>query len=160
MLKANIGQELSCTDTKELGSDGVNYHIFRYEKGNNSLKAEESYQADMGISWQNNLLTVRLEPFLNYFPNISTESHAEYYEGLQMYHYAQARVIRYGFETAVQLQLTRQITLGIQSEYLYAEQLSGDKKGIPFLFRRSLVSNFSIGYRPAKDFSAPTVTYC
>lgn len=153
MLKANIGKSFRAPTPKELGSDGVNYHIFRYEKGNNSLKAEESYQADMGISWQNNLLTVRLEPFLNYFPNyIYLNPTPEYYEGLQMYHYAQARVIRYGFETDVQLQLTRQITLGIQSEYLYAEQLSGDKKGYSLPFSPPWSANFSIGYRPGKGF--------
>ena len=29
---------------KELGADGVNYHIFRYEKGEAGLSPEESYQ--------------------------------------------------------------------------------------------------------------------
>lgn len=153
MLKANIGKSFRAPTPKELASDGVNYHIFRYEKGDNSLRAEESYQADMGISWQNNVLTIQWEPFLNYFPNyIYLNPTPEYYEGLQMYHYAQARVIRYGFETDVELQLSRQFTLGMQSEYLYAEQLSGDKKGYSLPFSPPWSASFSIGYHPGKGF--------
>ncbi|MDR2816124.1 MAG: TonB-dependent receptor [Proteiniphilum sp.] len=151
MLKANIGKSFRAPTPKELGSDGVNYHIFRYEKGDNNLRAEESYQADMGVSWQNSVLTIQWEPFLNYFPNyIYLNPTPEYYEGLQMYHYAQAGVIRYGFETDVQLQLTRRFTLGMQSEYLYAEQLSGDKKGYSLPFSPPWSAYFSIGYRPAR----------
>lgn len=151
MLKANIGKSFRAPTPKELGSDGINYHIFRYEKGDNHLKAEESYQADMGISWQNEMLTIQLEPFLNYFPNyIYLNPTPEYYEGLQMYHYTQARVIRYGFETDAQLQLTRQLTLGLQSEYLYAEQLSGDKKGYSLPFSPPWSVAFNVGYHPGK----------
>ena len=151
MLKAHIGKSFRAPTPKELGSDGVNYHIFRYEKGDKSLNAEESYQADMGIGWQNDVLTIQLEPFLNYFPNyIYLNPTPEYYEGLQMYHYTQARVIRYGFETDVQLQLTRQLTLGLQSEYLYAEQLSGDKKGYSLPFSPPWSAAFNVGYHPGR----------
>ena len=151
MLKAHIGKSFRAPTPKELGSDGVNYHIFRYEKGDKSLKAEESYQADLGISRQNHMLTIRWEPFLNYFPNyIYLNPTPEYYEGLQMYHYAQAKVIRYGFETDVELRITRQLTLGMQAEYLYAKQLSGDKKGYSLPFSPPWSTNFSIGYHPGK----------
>ncbi|WP_298649501.1 TonB-dependent receptor [uncultured Proteiniphilum sp.] len=153
MLKANIGKSFRAPTPKELGSDGVNYHIFRYERGDYNLQAEEAYQMDMGISWQNSMMTIQWEPFLNYFPNyIYLNPTPEYYEGLQMYHYAQARVIRYGFETDIQLQLTRQFTLGMQSEYLYAEQLSGDKKGYSLPFSPPWSANFSIGYHPGRGF--------
>jgi iron complex outermembrane receptor protein len=69
-----------------------------------------------------------------------------------MYHYAQAEVIRYGFETDFQLLLTRQFTLGIQSEYVYAEQLSGDKKGYSLPFSPPWSANFRIGYHPGRGF--------
>ena len=151
MAKANIGKSFRAPTPKELGSDGVNYHIFRYEKGDSSLSAEESYQADMGIGWQNDLVTIRLEPYLNYFPNyIYLNPTPDYYEGLQMYHYAQAGVIRYGFETDVELRITRQLTLGMQAEYLYAKQLSGDKKGYTLPFSPPWSASFSLGYQPGK----------
>ncbi|MFC4673149.1 TonB-dependent receptor [Dysgonomonas termitidis] len=150
MLKANIGKSFRAPTPKELGSDGVNYHIFRYEKGDRNLNAEESYQIDMGINWTNDIWDIRLEPYLNYFPNyIYLNPTFEYYEGLQMYYYTQAKVMRYGFETSLEYKLTHQITLGIQGEYLYAEQLSGDKKGYTLPFSPPLSADISVTYHPS-----------
>ena len=82
-----------------MGTDGVNYHIFRYEKGNPNLNPEESYQLDAGIHWGNDRLTIQFDPYLNYFPNyIYMNPTPNYYEGLQWYYYTQSRVIRCGFE--------------------------------------------------------------
>lgn len=153
MVKANIGKSFRAPTAKELGSDGVNYHIFRYEKGDNSLDAEESYQLDLGINWKNDVLTAQVDPFLNYFPNyIYLNPTPDYREGLQMYHYAQAKVIRYGFETDLQLQLSSQLTLGMQSEFLYARQLSGDKKGYTLPFSPPWSANFNVSYQPGKGY--------
>lgn len=149
MLKANAGKSFRAPTPKELGSDGVNYHIFRYEKGDKNLNPEESYQIDMGINWKNDLLDIRLEPYLNYFPNyIYLNPTSGYYEGLQMYYYTQAKIIRYGFETSLEYKLNHQITLGIEGEYLYAEQLSGDKKGYTLPFSPPWSSNFIVAYHP------------
>ena len=55
-------------------------------------------------------------------------------EGLQLYHYTQARVLRYGVEAQATWAIDRHWTAEIKGEYLYAEQLSGQKKGytLPF----------------------------
>ena len=66
ILKANIGKSFRVPIPKELGTDGVNYHIFRYEKGNPNLNPEESYQLDAGIHWGNDRLTIQFDPYLNY----------------------------------------------------------------------------------------------
>lgn len=149
MLKANLGKSFRAPTPKELGSDGVNYNIFRYEKGDKDLKAEESYQIDLGIEWQNDQLSIQLDPYFNYFPNyIYLNPTSGYYEGLQMYYYTQAKVMRYGIEADIAYKLTHEITLGIQGEYLYAEQLSGDKKGYTLPFSPPWSANFSITYHP------------
>lgn len=149
ILKANIGKSFRAPTPKELGSDGVNYNIFRYEKGDRNLNAEKSYQIDMGISWINDALDIRFEPYLNYFPNyIYLNPTAAYNEGLQMYYYTQAKVIRYGFEATLEYKLTSQISLGMQSEYLYAEQLSGDKKGYTLPFSPPWSTNVEVTYHP------------
>ena len=59
---------------------------------------------------------------------------SEYVEGLQMYHYRQARVLRYGLEAQASYAFTRHWEAELKGEYLYAEQLSGEKKGytLPF----------------------------
>ncbi|MDR0422514.1 MAG: TonB-dependent receptor [Proteiniphilum sp.] len=150
-LNVNIGKSFRAPAPKELGADGVNYHIFRYEKGDSGLKAEESFQLDAGFGWQNGVLTVRWEPFINYFPNyIYMNPTPEYLEGLQMYRHAQAGVIRFGFESDFRLQLTRRLSLGMQSEYLYAEQLSGDRRGYTLPFSPPPAAGFGIEYRPGR----------
>ena len=91
ILKANIGKSFRVPIPKELGTDGVNYHIFRYEKGNPNLNPEESYQLDAGIHWGNDRLTIQFDPYLNYFPNyIYMNPTPNYYEGLQWYYYTQS----------------------------------------------------------------------
>ena len=95
---------------KELGADGVNYHIFRYEKGEAGLSPEESYQFDAGIYWHNEALDIRLDSYVNYFPNyIYLNPTSAYTEGLQTYYYTQSRVIRYGVEADIRYRFLRRL---------------------------------------------------
>ncbi len=135
VLKANVGKSFRVPIPKELGADGVNYHIFRYERGNANLSPEESYQLDAGISWNHDRLSVQVDPYVNYFPNyIYLNPTSRYVEGLQLYNYMQARVLRCGFEAQVDYQIHRKWQASLKGEYLYAEQLSGPKQGytLPF----------------------------
>ena len=135
VLKANVGKSFRVPIPKELGADGVNYHIFRYERGNSHLDAEESYQVDASISWSRGGLNVQVEPYVNYFPNyIYLNPTADYVEGLQLYYYTQARVLRYGFEAEANYELNRHWQVSVKGDYLYAEQQSGPKSGytLPF----------------------------
>lgn len=135
VLKANVGKSFRVPIPKELGADGINYHIFRYERGNNSLDPEQSYQLDMGIGWANDILSFQLDPYINYFPNyIYLNPTAEYVEGLQLYQYRQAHVLRYGFEAQMTCQISRHWEAELKGEYLYSRQKSGEKKGytLPF----------------------------
>lgn len=135
VLKLNVGKSFRIPIAKELGMDGVNYNIFRYEKGNTSLKPEESYQVDAGIVCEKGVLSMQLTPYLNYFPNyIYLNPTPQYKEGLQLYYYTQAKVLRWGFEASVSWKILPYLKLDADGEYLYARQLSGDKKGygLPF----------------------------
>ena len=135
VIKANVGKSFRVPIPKELGADGINYHIFRYERGNQQLDPEESYQIDASISWGNDEWEVQVEPYLNYFPNyIYLNPTAQYVEGLQLYNYTQAEVLRYGLEAQVKWCLDEHWQAHAQGEYLYARQQSGEKKGytLPF----------------------------
>ena len=135
VLKGNVGKSFRVPIPKELGADGVNYHIFRYEKGNPELNPEESYQLDMGIHWSGERLNVSFDPFFNWFPNyIYLNPGADYYEGLQMYQYTQCQVIRSGFELQAAFKPWRFLELEAKGDYLFARQMSGAKKGygLPF----------------------------
>lgn len=135
VLKANIGKSFRVPIPKELGADGVNYHIFRYEKGSPEMDPEQSYQVDMGINWIGDRLTLRLDPYFNWFPNyIYLNPGSNYYEGLQMYTYTQARVLRAGAEAQAVWTVSPRWELEAKGEYLFARQMSGSKKGytLPF----------------------------
>ncbi|MBR6250437.1 MAG: TonB-dependent receptor [Bacteroidales bacterium] len=135
VLKANVGKSFRTPIPKELGADGINYHIFRYEKGNSALSAERSYQIDASIIWSNDIVSMQIDPFFNYFPNyIYLSPTADYTEGLQLYRYMQSRVVRYGCEGQLTCQIGSHWEAELMGEYLYAEQMSGDKKGytLPF----------------------------
>lgn len=135
VFKANVGKSFRIPIPKELGADGVNYHIFRYERGNADLDPEQSYQFDLGIHWDNDAVCVQVDPYVNYFPNyIYLNPTAQYVEGLQLYNYTQARVLRYGVEAQATWTIDEHWETELKGEYLYAEQRSGQKKGytLPF----------------------------
>jgi len=148
LFRANIGKSFRMPIAKELAANGVNYHHFSYEVGSPDLSPEISYQADAGIEYNSERLAIGLTPFLNYFSNYiylnPTAEHDRLYgNGNQVYYYTQSRVFRYGGEIHAHYQLIKSLHLGIMGEYVYSEQLSGDKKGftLPFSPPASAILN-------------------
>ncbi len=148
VLKMNAGKSFRTPIPKELGANGVNYHIFRYEQGRPDLDAEEAYQLDAGIFWSNGRLTVEADPFVNYFPNyIYLNPTPNYVEGLQLYQYTQARVLRWGMEAKASYAFSRHWEAEAQGEYLYARQRSGAKKGYTLPFSTPWSATVGLRYR-------------
>ncbi|WP_228520333.1 TonB-dependent receptor [Flavobacterium sp. CSZ] len=152
-LKANLGTSFRMPIAKELASNGVNYHYFRFEKGDPNLSAERSYQLDLGIDWQQNKWSVQLSPFFNYFPNYiylnPTSQHDIYYgAGNQVFEYKQSKVMRYGGELQTRYQFLKNLSGEILAEYLYSEQLSGSKKGYTLPFSPPASVLFGLTYNP------------
>lgn len=149
-LKANIGKSFRMPIAKELSANGVNYHYFSYERGNPSLSPEQSYQADFSAGWQSGGWDIQVSPFYNYFPNYiylnPTAAFDHFYgAGNQVFEYAESRVVRYGGEVQVSRKIGRSLTAELLGEYLYSQQLSGDKKGfsLPFAPPPSLLMGLS-----------------
>ncbi len=133
--KANIGKSFRVPIPKELGADGVNYHIFRYEKGEAGLSPEESYQFDAGIYWHNEALDIRLDSLRELFPQLHLpEPHFGLHRGLAdvLLHAKPGDPLR--GRGGHPLPLPSPSGSRGEREYLYAEQLSGNKKGytLPF----------------------------
>ncbi|WP_232336531.1 TonB-dependent receptor [Mucilaginibacter aquatilis] len=154
-LKANLGKSFRMPIAKELAANGVNYHYFSYEQGNQGLNAEQSYQADVTLGWNTNKWQIQLSPFYNYFPNYiylnPTGRHDILYgAGNQVFNYSQSRVMRYGGELQVKYRVNNWLSAEALGEYLYAEQLSGEKKGftLPFSPPPSLLLN--VTYQPVQ----------
>ncbi|ALL06009.1 TonB-dependent receptor [Pedobacter sp. PACM 27299] len=152
-LKANVGKSFRMPIAKELGANGVNYHYFSFEKGDPSLNAEQSYQADLSLGWTADRWSVLLSPFYNYFPNYiylnPTSGHDDYYgAGNQIFQYAQSKVMRYGGELQLKLKLLESLSTSFSGEYLYARQLSGDKKGYTLPFSPPASALFNLSWSP------------
>lgn len=138
-FKANAGKSFRMPLAKELAANGVNYHRFSYEVGNPSLKAETSYQLDAGMEWHTRKFAVGLSPFIGYFPNYiylnpGFEHDRLYGNGNQVFNYTQSEVIRYGGEIHAHYHPLKSLKAGLIGEYIFAQQLSGEKEGFSLPF--------------------------
>ena len=151
-LKANVGKGFRTPIPKELGTDGVNYHIFRYERGNADLDPEESYQLDGCIRYTDGRLTVQADPYINYFTNyIYMSPTAAYYEGLQVYEYEQAEVLRWGVEAEVEYAWLPCLATRLTGEFLYARLASGSKRGYALPFSQPWNVALTAKYEPWEE---------
>ncbi|NPD43993.1 TonB-dependent receptor [Lentimicrobium sp. S6] len=137
--KVNIGKSFRMPIAKELAANGVNYHHFSYEVGNANLSPEISYQIDMGLEYHNKRFAIGATPFFNYFTNYiylnPTSEHDRLYgNGNQVFYYTQSEVLRYGAELHAHFELYKWLQLGLIGEYVYSEQMSGEKKGFTLPF--------------------------
>lgn len=149
-FKANAGKSFRMPIAKELAANGVNYHYFSYEQGNPDLNPEQSYQVDATIGWQGGSWEAQLSPFFNYFPNYiylnPTASFDHYYgAGNQIFRYEESEVMRYGGELRVVYRFHPSLRSEMMGEYVYATQLSGNKRGFPLPFSPppSLLANLT-----------------
>jgi len=150
--KINIGKSFRMPLSNELASDGVNYHMYRYEKGNLDLDPEESYQLDIDIDHTAELFSVGISPFVNFFENyIYLNPTSNYYETLQIYEYTQSKVFRIGGEFRASSTIVKNLQLDVSAEYVYSNQTSGAKKDFTLPFSPPLSGLFTINYQ-LKDF--------
>ena len=155
-LKFNAGTGFRMPIAKELAANGVNYHYFRYERGDPSLSAEKSYQLDLGFGAKTSRLYAQLTPFFNYFPNYiylnPTPGHDYFYgAGNQVFKYAQSRVMRYGSEVQIDYHFFKYWSAALAGEYLYTRQLSGDKLGYALPFSPPASALASLSFEPGWD---------
>ncbi len=151
--KLNIGKSFRMPLANELASDGVNYHMYRYEKGNLNLDPEESYQLDIDIDHTTKQVSVGMSPFVNFFENyIYLNPTSNYYETLQIYEYTQAKAFRFGGEIRARTTLFKNLQLDASAEYVFSRQTSGTKKHFTLPFSPPLSGLFSANYQLKKMF--------
>jgi iron complex outermembrane receptor protein len=150
-LRANLGKSFRMPTVKELAADGINYHFFRYEKGDPSLHPEISYQFDAGWDMKRGKSEISVTPFFNYFPNyIYLNPTYEYQEGMQVYFYRESQVVRSGGELRLAHSFSRYIESSVVGEYIYSRQLSGAKKDFSLPFSPPPSVLFGIKLKPGR----------
>lgn len=164
-LKINIGRSFRMPIAKEIASNGVNYHHFSYEIGNSQLKPETSYQWDLGLEWHYEKWAFQMSPFVNYFPNyiyLNPTSDYDYLYGAgnQIYRYTDAQVVRFGSEWHGHYTINEHWKADLIAEYVYAEQLSGSKKGsgLPFAPPGNIITKMTYKFKVFKTIKNSNVT--
>ncbi len=136
-LKGNFGKGFRIPDARELAADGVNYHRFRQERGDSSIVAETAWQIDLTYAFETQKTAIRVSPFFSWFPNyiyLNPTSGFSPETGLQIFNYVQNEVMRWGGEIQVEQQIANHLLAKASIEYVWAEQMSGDKKGFGLAF--------------------------
>lgn len=112
-LKANLATGYRAPNIAELAADGVHEGTIRYEYGNQNLKAEHSYQADLGLEFASEHLAVNAGIFYNHIAqfiftkklinSIGQDSipQVDNEEGYPAFQYAQSKVQLFGGELYV-----------------------------------------------------------
>lgn len=161
-LKANLGNSFRMPNPKELAANGVNYHFYRYEKGDEDINPERSYQFDVSTEWNYQNWAIQVSPFVNYFSNyiyLNPTSDFDYLSGAgnQIFNYSQSKVFRYGGEIHAHIDVFKNIELGTSLEYVKSRQLSGDKKGfgLPFSPPLSVLINPKYNFNSKGIFLNP-----
>ena len=150
--KVNIGKSFRMPIAKELAASGVNYHRFSYEVGNADLSPEISYQLDAGIEYNSPKFAIGASPFFNYFSNYIYLNPTSRYDrlygfGNQVFKYTESEILRYGGELHAHYEATKSLRFGFIGEYVYAEQLSGAKKGYTLPFSPPASAIFNVKYQ-------------
>lgn len=161
VYKVNVGKSFRMPLANELASDGVNYHMYRYERGRIDLDPEQSYQIDLDIDHSNNYFDFGISPFFNYFENyIYLNPTSNYYETLQVYEYTQSEVVRFGGEARVGATVGNDLRLDASLEYVYSRQTSGPKKDFTLPFNPPLSTLLSANYqfKNVSFLKAPSIT--
>jgi iron complex outermembrane recepter protein len=160
VARVNLGKGFRVPIAKELAANGVNYHHFRYEKGDSALSPEVSYQLDMALELNLGKGKLRLSPFLNYFPNYiylnpTPDLDWAHGAGNQKFYYTGAEVGRWGGEISLRYGVIEVLEIEILGDYLYSQQLSGPKMGftLPFSPPPSLVTGWKYSPRGIGRFS-------
>lgn len=150
-LKMNAGKSFRTPTAKELASNGINYHMYRFERGDSSLRAEVSYQLDVQLVYNKQKWSFEFSPFVNYFPNyIYLNPTPDYYEAQQIYNYSQSKVFRTGGEMVLGYDISQSLNITADLEYVFSRQLSGAKRGYTLPFSPPLRTNIALQYKPAK----------
>lgn len=145
----NAGKSYRMPTAKEIASNGINYHMYRYEKGDTTLVAEESYQLDFGVTLKSAKWKAAITPFINYFPNyIYLNPTAEYQEAQQVYYFSQSQVFRTGGEFNASYRINKSWNIAADLEYIYSIQLSGKKRGYTLPFSPPMTINTELEFTP------------
>ena len=134
-IRLNIARGLRAPNMSELGSDGVHEGSLRYELGNAKLKAEYSWQADLGIDFSSKFLSAQAALFANRIENYIFAKRVDMVidPDYSTYAYTQGDARLLGLEAGLDFHPLHSIHLASTFSYVNAQQMhqGPDTKYLP-----------------------------
>lgn len=128
-IRLNLARGFRAPNMSELGSDGVHEGTLRYEVGNPDLKPEYSWQADLGMDYQNTFMSAQVSVFVNRIENYIFSHHIplvvdpEY----RTFTYTQGDALLKGLEASVDFHPIHRLHLGQSFSLVDARQMHQDR---------------------------------
>ena len=128
-IRLNIARGFRSPNMSELGSDGVHEGTLRYEIGNPDLKAEYSWQADLGLDFTSQYVSAQVALFANRIQNyiFAKRINQVKEEGYMTYAYTQGDARLLGFEAGFDFHPIHCIHFENTFSYVDARQLNADE---------------------------------
>ena len=137
-LRANLSRGFRAPNLSELGSNGTHEGTQRYEIGTHRLKAEHSWQVDLGLDFSGRYVSAQLALYANRIDNfvyIARDANmALSDDGLPVFRYAAGDARLLGMEAAVDLHPIHSLHFENTFSMVDARQLhqSADTRYLPF----------------------------
>ena len=135
-LRLNVARGFRTPNMSELASNGVHEGSHRYEIGSHQLKAEYSWQADLGLDFTSRYVSAQVALFANRINNyiFTHRLLEEIVPGYLTYAYTQGDARLLGFEAGVDFHPIHSIHFANSFSYVDAQLLDAtpDTKYLPF----------------------------
>ena len=134
-IRANIARGFRAPNLSELGSNGEHEGTLRYEIGNKDLKAEGSWQFDLGFDYSSEPFSAKLALFANRISHfIFLEKTGQVINDHNAFSYRQHDARLLGFEATVIVHPLQFLHYENSFSYVDAQQLhaTGDNRYLPF----------------------------
>jgi iron complex outermembrane receptor protein len=131
-VRLNVSHGFRAPNLSELGSNGEHEGTFRFEHGNQDLKAEQSWQLDLGMDFSSEFVTAQLSLFANHISNyIFLERESPLTND---YRYQQGTARLLGGEAAVDIHPLERLHFENTFSYVNARQLHQPRENrwLPF----------------------------
>ena len=135
-VRLNVARGFRTPNMSELASNGVHEGSIRYELGNQQLKAEYSWQVDLGLDFTSRYVSAQLALFANRINNyiFTHRLPEEIEEGYLTYAYTQGNARLLGFEAGVDFHPIHSVHFSNTFSFVDAQLMhaSSDTKYLPF----------------------------
>lgn len=137
LLRANMARGFRAPNMSEMGSNGIHHGTFRYEIGNSDLKAEHSWQFDIGAELSGNVISGQIALFANRIDNyIYLRRTEELRDDTPVYHFISKDARLLGGELTIDIHPLRNLHFYNSMSIVDARlnhPLSDEEKFLPYI---------------------------